>query len=171
MTPNRIRKLKRWDVATLRPDPTTRRRHSRRAQRHIRWRRYPAYFSTFLGFEFDPRFTDSQAACMIVNDRAHAILLTEPFFKTLTKRQICDRQSHTENIVALSCGSRDEVDELTTKAIAAGAARAMDPVDLGFVYRSSFYDLDGHHWEVIWIAAQAIPNSRKQTSASRRTFT
>jgi len=124
-----------------------------------------------LGFEFDPRFTDGQAACMIVNDGAQAILLTEPFFRTFTKRQICDRQSHTESMVAFSCGSRDEVDELTTKAIVAGATRAMDPVDLGFMYGSSFYDLDGHHWEVIWIAPQAIPTGRRAPSSSRKTFT
>jgi len=64
-------------------------------------------------------------------------------------------------MVAFSCASRDEVDELTTKAIVAGATRAMDPVDLGFMYGSSFYDLDGHHWEVIWIAPQAIPAGRR----------
>jgi predicted lactoylglutathione lyase len=114
-----------------------------------------------LGFGFDPRFTDDQAACMIVNDQAHAILLTEPFFRTFTKREICDRRSHTESLVAFSCGSRDEVNELTRKAVAAGGKRAMDPVDLGFMYGSSFYDLDGHHWEVIWIAPQTMPTGRK----------
>jgi hypothetical protein len=48
------------------------------------------------------------------------------------------------------------VDELTAKAIDAGGKRAMDPVDLGFLYGASFYDLDGHHWEVVWIAPPAM---------------
>jgi predicted lactoylglutathione lyase len=123
-----------------------------------------------LGFEFDPRFTDSQAACMIVNDHAHAVLITEPFFKTFTKRQICDRLSHTESLVGVSCGSRDEVDELTRRAIAAGGKRAMDPIDLGYLYGSGFYDLDGHHWEAVWIAPPAIPSRGKTTCPSSRSF-
>ena len=38
------------------------------------------------------------------------------------------------------------VDEMVHKAIAAGGKHAMDPVDHGFMYGWSFYDLDGHHW-------------------------
>jgi predicted lactoylglutathione lyase len=104
-----------------------------------------------LGFKFDRRFTDDRSACMIVNDHAHVVLLSEPFFQTFTKREVCDRQSHTESMVACSCGSRAEVEELTTKALDAGGKRAMDPVDLGFMYGASFYDLDGHHWEMVWL--------------------
>jgi len=75
-----------------------------------------------LGFKFDRRFTDDQGACMIVNDHAHVVLLSEPFFQTFTKRQICDRQSHTESVVACSCGSRAELDEITARLVEAGLA-------------------------------------------------
>ena len=44
-----------------------------------------------------------------------------------------------------------EVDEMVEKAIAAGGKHAMDPQDHGFMYGWSFYDLDGHHWEVLWM--------------------
>jgi predicted lactoylglutathione lyase len=43
-------------------------------------------------------------------------------------------------------------------AVAAGDAYAVDPQDHGFMYGWSFYDPDGHHWEVFWMdpaAAQA----------------
>ena len=40
---------------------------------------------------------------------------------------------------------------MVNKAIAAGGKRAMDPQDHGFMYGWSFYDLDGHHWEVLWM--------------------
>jgi hypothetical protein len=46
------------------------------------------------------------------------------------------------------------VEELTAKAIDAGGERAIDPVDLGFMYGASFYDLDGHHWEMVWLASR-----------------
>jgi uncharacterized protein len=39
-------------------------------------------FFSSLGFEFNPKFTDDKAACMIVNNEAYVMLLTEPFFKT-----------------------------------------------------------------------------------------
>ena len=117
----------------------------------VRELKHSMEFFTKLGFEFNKKFTDDKAACMIVNEDAYAMLLTEPFFKTFTKREICNTVSHTEGLFALSCSSRAEVDELVNKAIAAGGKHAMDPVDHGFMYGWSFYDLDGHHWEVLWM--------------------
>jgi len=104
-----------------------------------------------LGFEFNPKFTDDKAACMIVSEEAFFMLLGEPFFKTFTKRELCDTSRHTEGLFALSCGSRAEVDEMVKKAVAAGGRHAMEPQDHGFMYGWSFYDLDDHHWEVLWM--------------------
>ena len=109
-----------------------------------------------LGFGFNPQFTDDKAACMIVNEEAFVMLLTEPFFKTFTKREICDTNIHTEGLFALSCDSRAEVDEMVKKAVAAGGKHAMDPMDHGFMYGWSFYDIDGQHWEVLWMDPKAI---------------
>src|ERR1700709_2132126 len=55
-----------------------------------------------LGFEFNPKFTDEKAACMIVNESAYVMLLGEPFFQTFTKRPLCDTSSHTEGLFAIS---------------------------------------------------------------------
>jgi predicted lactoylglutathione lyase len=109
-----------------------------------------------LGFSFNPQFTDEKAACMVVSDEAYVMLLTEPFFRTFTKREPCDTTTHTEGLFALSCDSRPAVDEMVEKAVSAGGQRAMDPVDHGFMYGSSFYDPDEHHWEVIWMDPQAV---------------
>jgi predicted lactoylglutathione lyase len=108
-------------------------------------------FFTALGFTFNPKFTGSNAACMIVSEEGYVMLLMEPFFKGFTKREICDTQTHTEALIALSCSSREEVDEIVRKAIGAGGSHAMDPQDHGFMYGWSFYDPDGHHWEVFWM--------------------
>lgn len=112
-------------------------------------------FFSKLGFEFNPKFTDDKAACMIISAEAYAMLLTEPFFKTFTKKELCNAASHTEAIFALSCESRGEVDEIVKKAIAAGGKHALDPSDHGFMYSSSFYDVDDHHWEVLWMDPKA----------------
>jgi predicted lactoylglutathione lyase len=108
-------------------------------------------FFSKLGFEFNPKFTDDNAACMIINKDAYVMLLNETFFKTFTKRVICDTRTHTEALFAISCASRAEVDETVKKALAAGGKPAMDAQDHGFMYGHSFYDLDDHHWEVLWM--------------------
>jgi uncharacterized protein len=113
------------------------------------------FFST-LGFTFDPRFTDEKAACMVVSDEAFVMLLTEPFFKTFTRRRVCNTARDTEGLFAISCRSRSEVDEMVRTAIAAGGAHAMDKQDHGFMYGWSFYDLDGHQWEVIWMDSTTV---------------
>jgi predicted lactoylglutathione lyase len=113
-------------------------------------------FFSKLGFEFNPQFTDEKAACMIVSEQAYVMLLSEPFFKTFTRREVCDTSKATEGMFALSCSRRDEVNELVKKAIAAGGSHALDPQDHGFMYGWSFYDLDGHHWEVAWMDMNAM---------------
>ena len=112
-------------------------------------------FFTKLGFTFNPKFTDENATCMIVNDDAYVMLLVEPFFKTFTKRQICDTKAQTEGLFALSADSRADVDKMVKTAVAAGGSYAVDPQDHGFMYGWSFYDPDGHHWEVFWMDPQA----------------
>jgi predicted lactoylglutathione lyase len=112
-------------------------------------------FFSILGFRFNPKFTDAKAACMIVNETAFVMLLTKPFFETFTKRAVCDTRQYTEGLLALSCESRTEVDSIVNTAIAAGGQHAMEPQDHGFMYGWSFYDLDGHHWEVFWMDPKA----------------
>jgi predicted lactoylglutathione lyase len=109
-----------------------------------------AFFGS-LGFEFNPQFTDDKAACMVFSDDGYAMLLTDPFFRSFSRREPCDTTRQNEVYLALSCASRAEVDELVKKAIAAGGSHAMEPQDHGFMYGWSFYDIDGHHWEVLWM--------------------
>ena len=109
-----------------------------------------------LGFEFDPKFTDDKAACMILSDKGFVMLLSQPFFEGFTKRKVCDTSTHTEALLALSCESRSEVDEIVRKAVEAGGSPAMDKMDHGFMYGWSFYDPDGHHWEVMWMDPKAV---------------
>ena len=114
-------------------------------------------FFTKLGFGFDPKFTNGKAACMVINGAASVMLLTEPFFRSFTGQEICNTTSHTEGLFALSCVSRAEVDEMIGTAVAAGGRHAMDPQDHGWMYGWSFYDPDGHHWEVVWMDENAMP--------------
>lgn len=127
-------------------------------------KRSMAFFAA-LGFDFNPQFTDEKAACMVVSDDAFVMLLSEPFFRTFTKREPCDTSRHTEGLFALSCESRAEVDDLVKKAVAAGGTHAMEAQDHGFMYGWSFYDLDGHHWEVLWMDPKAVQQPAAHATA------
>jgi len=113
-------------------------------------------FFTRLGFAFDPQFTDDNAACMIVGEDAFVMLLVEERFKDFARKPIADAARSTEGIFALTAGNRAEVDELVNTAIAAGGTHAADPMDYGFMYGWSFYDPDGHHWEVFYMDPKAL---------------
>lgn len=104
-----------------------------------------------LGFSFNAQFTDDKAACLIFSEQGYAMLLTEPFFKTFTARELCNTRTHCEGIFALSCESRAEVDALMQKALASGGSEPTKPQDHGFMYQRGFDDLDHHHWEVFWM--------------------
>lgn len=110
-----------------------------------------------LGFEFDPRFTDEQGSCMIVSDEAFVMLLVQDRFKDFTKKDLADPTAQTEAILALSAESREQVDELAEKALAAGGSPANDPIEMDFMYGRSFQDPDGHLWELIWMDMSSVP--------------
>ncbi len=113
-------------------------------------------FFTKLGFSFDPRFTDETATCMIVGDDAFVMLLVESRFKDFTKKELADPTRQTEAILALSAESREQVDELADRALAAGGSPANDPIEIEFMYGRSFEDLDSHVWEVFWMDPSAL---------------
>ena len=117
-----------------------------------------AFFSK-LGFAFNPKFTDENAACMVISEQAFVMLLSEPFFRTFTKRELCDTERASESLVCISCTSRTEVDTLVRTALESGGKPAMPKQDHGFMYGGSFYDLDGHHWEVMWMDEKGIPTN------------
>lgn len=109
-------------------------------------------FFTSLGFAFDPKFTNEDAACMVVAENIHVMLLVEPFFLTFTKKALCDATKSTEVLLCLSCESRAQVDEVVAKAVVAGGRVAREPQDHGFMYDHAYEDLDGHIWELIYMA-------------------
>lgn len=108
-----------------------------------------------IGFDFNAQFTDKNATAMVINENTVVMLLVEDFFKTFTKKDICDARKSTEAIIALSAENRAEVDEIVNKALAAGGSFANDPVDHGFMYGWSFQDVDGHLWEVMYMDESA----------------
>jgi uncharacterized protein len=114
-----------------------------------------AFFGA-LGFAFDEKFTDDACACMIVSEQAYVMLLAESRFTDFTSKPVADARSTTEAILCVSADSREAVDAFADAALAAGGTPAKDAQDYGFMYGRSFNDLDGHHWEVMWMSPEAV---------------
>lgn len=111
-------------------------------------KRSRAFFES-LGYSFNPQFSNDSGACMVIADNIFAMLLTEPFFQTFTRKPVADATTSTEVLVCLSCDSRAQVDALVAKALAAGGKAPNAVQDHGFMYAHGFEDLDGHLWELV----------------------
>lgn len=110
-------------------------------------------FYKALGFSHNPQFTDDTAACIVISDVIHVMLLTHPKFADFTPKAICDTRTSTEVLNCLSCETREEVQSLVSKAAAAGGSIYAEPKDYGFMFQHSFADPDGHQWELVHMSA------------------
>ena len=93
----------------------------------------------------------SSTACMVVSGDIYVMLLTEEKFGDFTPKKVCDATKSTEVLVCLACESREEVDDLVRRAVAAGGSTYNDPQDHGFMYGHGFTDPDGHMWELMYM--------------------
>jgi len=115
-------------------------------------------FFSAIGFSFDQQFTDENATRMIISEDTSVMLMVEPFFKGFIEpRDVADTSRSREVLVGLSAESREQVDDLAEKALAAGGQALGEPEDQGFMYMRGFVDLDGHQWSFIHMDMSAIP--------------
>lgn len=115
-----------------------------------------AFFKS-LGFSLNQSFSDDTAACIVINNTTSVMLGIHEKFRAFTPKAICDTSKAVEVLISLSCDTREQVDELVAKALAAGGTTYDQPEDLGFMYSHSFVDLDGHGWGVLHMSAQPVP--------------
>ena len=127
--------------------------------------RSKAFFAK-LGFSFNPKFTDETATCMLVGEQAFVMLLTREKFAEFAKLPLADPTTHTLALYCFSVSSREEVDAVSAAALAAGGTEVDGAEDYGFMYSRSFYDLDGHGWQVMWMDPAAAEQGPEEFAAS-----
>jgi len=108
------------------------------------------HFYTALGYSMNPDFTDDDVACVVISDEIQVMVLVEPLFSRYTQRDVADATKVIETILALSVDSREEVDDLVDKALAAGGS-PVDQPETQDMHSRSFSDPDGHMWEIVWL--------------------
>ncbi|WP_323122112.1 VOC family protein [Burkholderia alba] len=112
-------------------------------------------FFTRLGYAFEPRFTSEQAACLVIGAHIFVMLLVKDLFEDFATRPAGDPRAAREAILALSAGSRAEVDALVAKAVEAGGRAAGAVRDHGYMYEHGFEDPDGHQWALFHLDPDA----------------
>jgi predicted lactoylglutathione lyase len=118
-------------------------------------------FLEALGAANEPRFTDETAACMTLSESIHVMLLTHGKFRQFTPRPIADANAGSEVLLCLSAQSRESVDSIVERAVAAGGTADPSPKqDYGVMYGRSISDPDGHIWEIMWMDAAAAEQGK-----------
>ncbi|MBN9100079.1 MULTISPECIES: VOC family protein [unclassified Pseudonocardia] len=107
-------------------------------------------FFTALGFAFDARVRDENTACLVLGTGALVMLQKTAYFERFTGGPVAD-PSTKEVSVGLSAVSREEVDDLVDRAVAAGGKDA-GRQDMGVMYMRAFLDIDGHRWSFLHVA-------------------
>lgn len=110
-------------------------------------------FFEALGFSRNPQFTGEDGGCIDISDSVSVMLCPHAKFREFTPKAICDTSKAVEMLLNLTCESREEVDDLVARAVAAGGSTYDKPEDFGFMYTHSFVDPDGHGWGLFHVYA------------------
>ena len=119
-------------------------------------------FYKAIGAEQNQQFSDQTAACMVFSETIHVMILTHDKFRQFTPKPIADAHSTSEVLICISADSREGVDDITGRALAAGGREPREPQDYGFMYSRSFEDPDGHIWEPMWMDLEAATAAMAQ---------
>ena len=102
-------------------------------------------FYTAVGFTINPKFTDHNAACVVVEeDHSYFMILTREFFQTFTQKPIGDPAVNPSVSTAIFLDSRDAVDATVEKGLAGGGSEPQPASDYGFMYQRQLNDPDGN---------------------------
>lgn len=109
-----------------------------------------AFFEA-IGGKVNQQFTDETAASIVLGANIFAMLLTHDKYRQFTGKTIADANRTSEVIIAMGVASREDVNRIVDAAVRAGGTETRPPSDYGFMQQRVFDDLDGHHWEVLYM--------------------
>jgi len=118
-------------------------------------------FYSGLGWKINPLFTDENAASIVIDENLFLMILTREYLGTFTDKPIVDPGTALQTQTAFSRESREEVDAILEKAVAAGGT-AHEAQDYGFMYARDFEDPDGNLFSALWmdpVAAEIGPDA------------
>lgn len=108
-------------------------------------------FYEALGYKKNPQFSGEGTGCIMISNTIAVMFTTPEQFQQISPKPMSDAKKFCQVLLSLTCESREEVDSLVAKAVAAGGSKAHEPEDYGFMYQCGFYDPDGHGWGLTWM--------------------
>lgn len=113
-------------------------------------------FYEAIGGTLNPMFSDHNSACIVIEeDHNYFMLTTRDFLQTFTELPLGDPAKNPYTSISLFQPTRDDVDALVAKAIAAGGSEQHEPADYGFMYQRGVLDPDGNAFEFGWMDPKA----------------
>lgn len=109
-----------------------------------------------LGFKLNEEISDDRTVCVNLNDNMFVMFLTEEFFQTFSERPV-PKGDTTQVLVAIGLSNREAVDQVVNAALENGATQHEEPQDHGWMYQNSFWDLNGHGWNVMFTDVSQMP--------------
>ena len=122
-------------------------------------------FYKAIGAQQNSQFSDETAAMMALSHTINVMLLTHDKFRQFTEKRIADARDTAQVLLALSCDSRDDVDDISEKALAAGGRELHGAEDYGWMYSRAFEDPDGHGWGPLWMDVEAAAKAMAPQTA------
>jgi len=117
-----------------------------------------AFFAD-LGFKFNPQYQSENSASLLLGEKNIVVMLfEEPTFRGFTSNAIADTQQGTEVLLSFDAQSKEEVDEIIQKVLAAGGTSNHKPTEMtGWMYGCVFTDIDGHRWNILHMDMSKMP--------------
>ena len=129
-------------------------------------------FYAGVGFTNNPKFTDHNAACFVVEDgHSYFMILTREFFQTFTALPIGDPAVNPSVSTGIFLDSREAVDATVAAGLAAGGAEPQPPSDYGFMYQRQLTDPDGNVLEFGWMDPVAAEKGPEAFAAGQQAAT
>lgn len=109
-------------------------------------------FYTAVGFTINPKFSDHNAACVVVEeDHSYFMILVREYFQTFTDKPLGDPAVNPSVSTAVFLDSREAVDATVADGLAAGGTEERPASDYGFMYQRQLTDPDGNILEFGWM--------------------
>ncbi len=104
-----------------------------------------------IGFTINETYSDDGSICVIFTETVGFMMMTHEKFEGFTKTATTDSNKQRETIFSIGVETKEQVDEMLEKVIQNGGTEFGETTDWGWLYLRSFKDLDGHHFEVVFM--------------------
>lgn len=112
-------------------------------------------FYRALGCDINPDFTDENAACVVWDENIFFMVLVRDFFASFTDKQIADPRTSAQVSVSFALDSREAVDAIVERGVAAGGTEPKEPQEYGSMYSRDLDDPDGNSLGFLHLADDA----------------